>query len=183
MAGLLAGIGLWAGCDDGGARVCGPGDAPAAGVTSSAGEAGATIAYGQFTSSPNNDCPRPGGGLTSITVDGVQTDPTPSIPYHMTFCLPRPEQIDDGPISLADDSLVQVIDVWAELPDGCRLHLDRSAPPEGTIEFLGYCEAGLAPEGYAITLDATIPGERICDDLPNEPVTIYLGGTVSVAAQ
>lgn len=182
MAGLCAGIGLLAGCAD--ERVCGAGDAPAAGVTATIGNA--SITYGNFTASANNDCPASDGDRTSITIDGVQTDPTPGMPYHMTLCLPRPGQLGGAPVALDDAALVELIDVWAELPDGCRVQLDHATPPTGTIELLGYCyDQGSQSyeDGYAMKLDATITGERICDGLPREPVTLALSGTVAVQAE
>lgn len=163
--------------------MCGPGDAPVTGVTVDI--PGATIVYGGFTSSPNNDCTPP-GGPTSLNLDGIQVDPTSDVDYHLTFCLPRPEELGDGPVSLDDTRLVQVMDVRAKLANGCRLDMDIATPPSGTIEMQGYCDGGLHAGGYAIALTGTVPGILTCDDedgMPQEqPVTITLGGTAAVEA-
>lgn len=158
---------------------CGPGDAPAAGVSATVDSV--AITYGAFDSSPNNDCTAP-GGPTSLSIHGFQREPVPSVPFSITFCLPRPDQLGSDPVSLADADLVQVVDVSAELPDGCILVLDSSAPPTGTIRFTGYCDSGLSESGYAIELDGAVSGVRICAGMADEPVTMTLGGAAAVTA-
>lgn len=183
---LVASLGLCAlaaaGCGE--ERVCGPGDAPAAGI--SAAIPGEEITYGGFTSSPNNDCPPPGGGPTSLTIEGTQAGLGPEERFSITLCLPRPDQLGDDPVPLDDADLVQLEDVNARLADDCRLRLDYSDPPEGTILFSGYCEDGLHGSGYALTLDGEVTGTRICPDgmggTSEEPVTIMLSGSSSVEA-
>src|SRR5215467_6481382 len=66
------GLGLaTAGCGD---DSCGPGGAPATGMV--AGGSGVTMTYGQFTASPNNDCPDSSApaGVVSLSIEGLQTD-------------------------------------------------------------------------------------------------------------
>jgi hypothetical protein len=178
-----------AGCSDGGDEVCGPGDAPADGLT--AAIPGATVTYGDVTSSPNNDCPPDEGGPTSITIEATQTGLAPGERFSMVLCLPRPDEIDAGAlgaatVALDDDRLVQLIDVSARLADDCQLRRDGAMLPGGTITFAGYCDAGDAAEGYALTFDGTAAGRRICPDgmdgFTEEPVTIVLSGTVAVRA-
>lgn len=180
----LAGAALVAvaGCggDD---SVCGPGDAPVDGVTV------AESTFGQFWSSPNNDCPPPGGsGPTSLTVQGAQTDP--EAPVDSTFlvlCLPRPDEIGSAPIPLTDSDRVQLIDLVATDADDCDVELDRDRPLAGTITFSGFCGDGDGDEGYAISFDATVPMLRTCsvDGEPGEPEPIEaeVGGRVAVDAQ
>ena len=159
---------------------CGPGDAPANGVTGQIGSD--TVGFGQFNSSPNNDCNVPGGGV-SLTLDGVQTAPTET-GVHITFCLPQPAELGKGPVSLADTTMVEVIDVFARVGD-CITQIDRRAPPTGTIEFIGYCDGGTHSGGYAISLSGTVSGTRTCtssDAGAAEEVTIELGGSASVLA-
>jgi hypothetical protein len=159
---------------------CGPGDAPASGVTGSA--EGETVAYGQFTTSPNNDC-SVAGHPTSLTLDGIQTDPAASPPLHLTFCLPRPDQI-DGEVALDDLERIEVIDLFAEMGD-CFLALDRTVAPTGTITFDGYCADGTDPAGYAIRFDGTVGGTLSCPDGDggaDRSVTVTLGGEAAVTA-
>ncbi len=162
---------------------CGPGELTATGVTITI--PGQTIRYDQFTSSANNDC-TPTGGPTSLTLDGIQVDPMTDVAFSMAFCLPRPVELSSGTVSLADDRLIELIDVRASLEDGCRLDIDRSIAPTATITFQGYCQNGLHPDGYAIELSGTTAGFLVCDDgnggSSQEPVTLTFGGAAVVEA-
>jgi hypothetical protein len=159
-------------------RVCGPGDAPAAGVTTDIG--GQVFSFGQFTSSPNNDCTPPDGELTSVTLDGLQIEPVPPMQQHITFCLPRPEQLGDGPIELPDER-VQVIDVFAN--DGaCQVSIDRAVTPMGTIDLTGYCDDAADPAGYAVSVDLAVGITRACGVDPPESLTVTVTGAASVQA-
>ena len=177
--------GLGCGGDD---AVCGPADAPLAGaaVAIEGNPGGGTIAYGDFTSSPNNDCPPPGGGPTSLTIEGTQTDLAPGERFSMVLCLPRPDEIGGESVALDDDRLVQLIDVNARLDGDCTLRLDASTPPSGTITFSGYCGDGNAGSGYALIFDGSATGTRTCPDgaggSTDEPATITLTGSVAVEA-
>ena len=164
------------GCSDD--AVCGPDPLlPADGIVAAIG--GETITYGSFTSSPNNDCTPPDRQPTSITVDGRQVEPQPSMPLIMTFCLPRPDVIGSEPIAVGDFDTLQVIDVFAELADGCLILLDRTQPVAGEATFEGYCADGLAEDGYVLSLSATIPVTRMCDGAQD---TITLSGRTQVEA-
>lgn len=101
------------------------------------------------------------------------------MPFAITFCLPRPDIIDDQPVTIDDPETLQVIDVFAELADGCLAVLDRAMPATGTATFAGYCEDGLAEAGYTIGFDATIPVTRMCD---GQSTTIALSGRADVEA-
>lgn len=168
--------------------MCGPADAPPAGASVAvAGAAGdASVSYGAFTSSPNNDCPPPGGGPTSITIEGTQTDLAPGERFSLVLCLPRPDEIGGEPIALDDDRLVQLVDVNARLDGGCTLRLDPDATPSGTLTFAGYCDGGNAEDGYALTFDGSTAGIRTCPDgaggATEEPADITLSGSVAVEA-
>lgn len=164
----------------GGEGECGPGDAP---PSVSASVAGESIAFGGFTSSPNNDCTPPGRSPTSITLDGRQTAPATQNPLHITFCLPRPDLLGQDPIALDNTELIEVVDVFAELSNGCLAVLDRAMPASGTIQFQGYCGGGVDPVGYSIVFDARVPATAMCPDSSmNGPVTIELGGPAEVQA-
>jgi hypothetical protein len=169
----LAGLfGLGAGCGD---QVCGPGDAPAAGVIASI--EGQSITYGEFLSSPNNDCSLPGAPI-SLTLEGMQVDPVPQAVRRMTFCLPRPDCLGDGPVSLDDLELVHGDRyLFAELANGCVVELDRSVPATGTIELQGYCDDGVHPAGYALVIEGAVSGTDTCT---GEPVSVELSGRAAV---
>lgn len=160
---------------------CGPGDAPAAGVTATIGTE--TAMYGSFTSSANNDCPPSPDAPISLTLDGSQVATTGGF---LTFCLPRPTELGDSPVSLDDNAHFQVIDVRGELAGDCRVIQDENGTPSGTVEFLGYCDGGLDPAGYAIAFSGTVPGVRQCPDgnggMTEESVAITLSGQASVEA-
>ena len=194
VAVLVAGLAASA-CGGDGGTDCGPGGAPADGVTVTAG-AGAgggeseSATFGQFSSSPNNDCPPPGGdGPTSLTVQGGQVDPADPARF-LVLCLPRPDRIGAAPIALDDAELVQVVDLVAAPADGCRLTLDRDRGLTGQVTFSGFCDDGTSPDGYAVAFDATIPLLRVCpagDAGPGDPgggaaVEAQLGGRAAVTA-
>jgi hypothetical protein len=162
--------------------VCGAGDAADDGLT--AVEGGTTFTYGNMAASANNDCPAPGGGVTSVTVFGAQIAPAGNAV--IAFCLPRPDDI-SGSIDLVpvhepalDSDRVQVVDV--ETVDGeCRWSM--SGDPDGTATFEGFCDNGAHADGFALTLDATIPATKTCTGLPDESVELTLSGTIAVTPQ
>ncbi|HUH01721.1 MAG TPA: hypothetical protein VML75_06975 [Kofleriaceae bacterium] len=163
------------GCN--GDAVCGPGTAPADGLSADIGTA--EVTFGGFTSSVNNDCTPPEGGPTSITVDGTQVG-QPA--FHITFCLPRPAQLGADPVAVTDVQRLEVIDINARLDENCLLILDRTRAGTGTVTFAGYCGDGLDPAGYAMEFDAVVPGTRICTGNQQEPVDIALTGSVAIDA-
>jgi hypothetical protein len=170
----LIGLGLGAGCSD---QACGPDDAPAAGVIASV--KGESITYGEFVSSPNNDCSVPGAPI-SLTVEGIQVDPVPQAVRRMTFCLPRPDLLGRGPVALDDLELVHGDRYFfGELADGCSIQLDRTVPAAGTIEFQGYCDEGVHPAGYALVIEGAVAGTDMCT---GEPLTVELSGRAAVQA-
>lgn len=163
-------------------QACGPGDTTGSDVTatSSAGQ----IVFADFTSSPNNDCPE-AGAPTSITIEAQQSSPTTTLRASLTLCLPRPDLIDTAPIDLADDSLVQIIDVTQRPEPGCLITLDRSVAAAGSITFTGFCGDGQGSEGYAIVLDGTVGGQLACETdggMTAEAISVTLRGSAAVAA-
>jgi hypothetical protein len=176
VAVAVAALGAAVGCNGG---ECGPGEAPPDGVTVTVGAE--SVSFGGFSTSPNNDCPRQ-GHPTSVTITGSQVQPQPAIAAFLTFCVATPDRIGSGPIELAGEDTVEVVDVQGDL-DGCRLRRDRTRSLTGTIRFAGYCDDGLDPAGYAIELAAEVPGIRSCPDGDDEEVTIELTGQAAVAAE
>ena len=168
---------------DGGGEACGPGDAPADGITVDVGgdpEAGAV--FGQLRSSANNDCPPPESGVpTSITIQGGQTDPAAPATF-LTLCLPRPDLIDSDPIPLDDETRVQLVDLLAAPADGCSLDIDRERATAGEVTFSGFCDDGVNEAGYSLGFAATVPLLRTCGEDPPESVDAALGGEVAVTA-
>ncbi len=166
-----------AGCS-GDDRVCGSADAPADGLTLMID--GQAFTYGGATSSPNNDCtPVQGQEPTSLTVDLRQLTPTPPAERLLVLCLPRPDALGEEPIAIPSEELVQLIDIFAEADD-CFISLDRSASSTGTATFIGFCDAGSHPDGYALELEGSFAGTRTCEGQAMESVRIELDGRVAV---
>jgi hypothetical protein len=177
---ILAAVAALSGCGDD--ENCGPGEAAADGIQIEVD--GQTLSYGNFTSSPNNDCPDPGGGPTALTIEGEQVFPATSATFHLTFCLPSPDDIGESPIALSGDDRVQVIDVSGEI-DGCRVFRDASQTPSGTIAFIGYCDDGLHPGGYALELSGSVPALRACAidaGTGQDSVTLDVSGRAAIDA-
>ncbi|HVV81967.1 MAG TPA: hypothetical protein VHE35_02765 [Kofleriaceae bacterium] len=186
---LLAGAALAAGCGDDGnggdvdASQCGPGGAPADGLTLTVD--GETVTYGGFTSSVNNDCTIAGSGVISVSIHATQVSGTGSF----TLCLPRPDLLGAAPVPLAPtrlppqaDDRVQLIDSSATLSGGCTLARDPVAPPSATVTFTGYCAGGTDPAGYALGMSGTIGVTRTCAG-NSLGVSAAVAGTVAVAVQ
>lgn len=167
------------GGDDDGGDGCGPGglvDAVAVAPTT-----GDPATFGEFHSSANNDCTAPGGGPTSLTIQGTQVDPADAARF-LVLCLPSPDRIGDEPISIADDSLVQLVDLVAVPADGCRVALDRDRAPSGTITFGGYCDDGSDPAGYSLSFDVQVPVLRTCGEDEPAAIEAALAGEAPVIA-
>jgi hypothetical protein len=172
-----------AGCggddDDDGPGACGPGSITDAVVAEPA--TGDPATFGEFHSSANNDCTAPGDGPTSLTIQGTQVDPSDPARF-LVLCLPSPDLIGEEPVSIADDSLVQLIDLVAMPADGCRVELDRDRAHSGTVSFGGYCEGGIDPAGYALTFDVQVPVLRTCGEDEPEASEATLHGAAPVIA-
>jgi hypothetical protein len=156
---------------------CGPGDEEAPGLIVE------TITFGEMSASPNNDCPPPSGEHpTSITIQGTQVDPEATGQF-VVFCLPRPDLIDDQPVSFTDTDRLELVDLFGRDGNGCALRFDRSAQPgSGTATFSGFCDNGTASEGFAISLTGVLPFTRTCDGEDPVPFTGALGGRAAVTA-
>ena len=174
---ITAGASAAVGCsgDD-----CGPGDAPADGL--SIDVTGTTLTYGDGTTSPNNDC-SVADAPTSLTIDIAQVDPAPAMRRALILCVPRPDLLGD-PLALTSDAEVtgvQVIDIFADA-DGCLISLDRSRAITGTATFTGACDGGADPAGYALALASDLPATRACSGMPDEAITITLSGELAITA-
>lgn len=159
----------FAGCssDD----VCGPGDAPAVGLVASSGDV--ILSYGNLTSGRNHDCTPPDApaGVISLTLEGTQVGSVAPI----VFCVPRPDLLDRGAAIGTD---FRIIDVFGGA-DGCTFMLPLTAMPTGNARVTGYCDNGLNPAGYALTIDAEVELERTCSGV-TDLVSFRIVGTTAV---
>ena len=171
-----------AGCGDDDAT-CGPGDAPASGLTLTV--AGETVSFGSFTASENNDCTDFSSGVISVSVHGTQAGGA----QPLTLCLPRPDLLGATPVAVVPNrnppmagDRVQLVDVSAGLAGGCAVVLDAAAAPTVTATFTGYCDGGKDPAGYAVALSGDVTLTRTCNGT-TDTVTGTLGGQVAVTVQ
>jgi len=164
-----------AGCGDDDS--CGPGGDEAAGVTLAA------VTFDNFAASANNDCPPSAGQHpTSVTVQGEQI--SPEVPgQFLVLCLPRPDLIDDQPVSFTDSERLEVIDVFGQDGDGCDIHFDDTAEPgSAAATFSGFCDNGTNESGFAMSLSGNLPISRTCGADPPEAQLAPLGGRAKVTA-
>lgn len=177
---LTAALALVGAACSGDDDACGPGDAPAAGITLTVG--GETATFGGFTASVNNDCTIAGSDVISVSVHGTQVGGSAAL----TLCLPRPDLLGATPVALVPsrvpplaDDRAMVIDSSAVLAGGCTVQKDVATSPAGTAAFLGYCDGGADPAGYALELTGTVPLVRTCGSTMDS-VTGTLAGRVAV---
>jgi hypothetical protein len=158
---------------------CGPGDEDAPGITVEA----AAVTFGNFAASANNDCPPSAGEHpTSITIQGEQT--SPEVPgQFLVLCLPRPDLIDDQPVSFSDGERLELVDLFGQDGSGCGIRFDDTAEPgSAAVTFSGFCDNGTSESGFAITLSGNLPITRSCDGDPPTADTSALSGRAEVAA-
>jgi hypothetical protein len=175
ISGLALLLAALSGCGDDDS--CGPGDEEATGVTVG------TITFGNFAASANNDCPPTAGEHpTSITVQGEQI--SPEVPgQFLVFCLPRPDLIDDQPVSFTDGERFELVDLFGQDGDGCTVRFDDTAEPgSAAATFSGFCDNGTNEAGFALTLSGNLPVARTCDGDPAEADVAALDGRAAVVA-
>ncbi len=166
---LLVGYSLL-GCDD---EVCGPSEESLTSISVSLGSS--EIVYGDWQSSPNNDCGEVGGPV-SLTLDAQQQGAS----FALTLCLPRPDKLSKTPVDVAEASRIRIIDIFAEASDDCIASYDRTRAPTGSIGFPGLCGDGDGPEGFSLDLNFTAPMTIACDGLDAESTEIQFSGLVAV---
>lgn len=115
---------------------------------------GENISYGDFVSSPNNDCPFP-GSPTSLTIEGRQITPSTDDERSVVLCVPQPD-IFPGAATLGDDEEilngeVQLIDIFGEYAD-CTFSLNQAVVPTGDIAVSGFCEDGTHEDGFVMSV-------------------------------
>ena len=152
-------VGLLAACsDDGGDDVtCGPGDAPADGITLTGD--GIEVRYQALRAGPNNDCPDSDPSApTSMTIVGTQTDSGAPL----VLCVSRPDRWGNTATPLGTAIVVEDADGVA---GGCTLNTSKdTAAPTGTARAEGYCGDGLDPAGFALVIDAEVAVTVRCGD-------------------
>jgi hypothetical protein len=155
---------------------CGPGSAPASGLTASSADV--SLVYGGLSSGANNDCPDPDipiGEIVSVTIEGSQQD-TGSL---VVFCLPRPDKLANETLQLGTG--LRIIDFNGE-KDGCTYAFEASRPVTGTVSSSGICDNAEDPAGWALTIDGNISLRRTCP-AATDTIAVSLTGTVAVTAK
>lgn len=162
-----------AGCSD---DNCGPRGAPAVGIVAS--DSGVTMTYGNFSGSPNNDCPDPAApsGVISLTIVGTQSDGTGLL----TLCVGRPDLLASGaPAFGPDPGQIHVID-FNGTANNCTLTIDKTQPPSGVAASSGMCGNGSDAAGFAIQFNAAFIFKRTCGATIDSPL-LAVRGLVAVA--
>jgi hypothetical protein len=166
------------GCGGGGNTHCGPGDAPADGITATDGSA--MLTYGGFTFGANNDCTPVGSAITSLSLFSTQTGVSGT--FHFDLCIERPDQL-ATPQALGPDVEnaavpVHVVDFGGSA-NNCEYDLDHSARPSGTAQAIGACANGTDPSGFAFEVSGAIPATRTCGTAIDQ-VTLTVAGRAAV---
>ncbi len=148
---------------------CGPDEAAdlVLGSTSGSDE---LVQWGEFQSSPNNDCGEPGGPV-SLTVEGKQVGVALQ---SIVLCMPRPDKLAGKTIDIGNSSRVRLIDVFS-FQSGGQGSLDRTRAASGTIGFTGICDDGLDPAGYSLDFDLTVPLDILQGDVITSDSLHFLG--------
>jgi hypothetical protein len=160
---------------------CGPGDAPADGITITG--PGVALTYDKFTAGLNNDCTVPAaGGVISVTIHASQVGN--ALP--LTFCISRPELFGKEPLALAkddnNDPTLEFRVVDASGMDASCTYSIATAPITGTATGEGVCANMTDPAGFSLTLDGSLTLNRTCG-ATMDTVAVTLAGTVAVATE
>jgi hypothetical protein len=168
-------LAVLAGCGDDDS--CGPGDEEAPGLRVEA------VTFGDFAASANNDCPPSAGQHpTAVTIQGEQVEPAVSGQF-LVLCLPRPDLIDDQPVSLVDSERIELVDLFGQDADGCQIRFDDTAQPgSAAVTVHGFCDNGTDSAGFAVSMTGTLPVTRTCDGDPPAAESAPLGGRAVVEA-
>jgi hypothetical protein len=169
----LAGLALGSACCGGDS--CGPGGAAADGLELAG--TGVDVRYGGLSAGSNHDCPDPNApaGVTSITISGAQTTST----FPVTFCIPRNDLLGVQGLALGAD--VKIVDLAADIGNGCTLALMSTPAPTGTVTATGVCGDGTDHAGFAMTVEnGVVPMKRTCG-AQVDVLNLALTGTVAVA--
>ncbi|HTJ45433.1 MAG TPA: hypothetical protein VL463_25180 [Kofleriaceae bacterium] len=155
--------------------VCGPGMAADNGLELAG--TGVDVHYKDLHASANNDCPDPSApsGVISLTIGGSQDGSA----FPVTLCIPRPDRLSSGALALGTD--VKIIDLGADIGNGCTLARATTPDPTGTVKASGLCGNGKDPAGFALTFEnGVVPMKRTCG-AQVDVLNLALTGTVAVA--
>jgi hypothetical protein len=171
---FLLATSLLIGCSDDASTTCGPGGAASDGLTAGNGSDVALV-YENVSASANNDCPDPAAptGVVSLTVNGSQKGGTGLI----TFCIPRPDNLAKGNVSLGSD--VKIVDVTGTA-GSCMVSKNSTTVPLGTVGSIGLCDNGTNKKGFALVFDGNLVLSRDCGGTVDN-VPVQLVGTVAVS--
>ena len=136
------------------------------------------MTYGNFSGSPNNDCPDPAApsGVISLTIVGTQSDGTGLL----TLCVGRPDLLaSQAPAFGPDPGQIHVID-FNGTANNCTLKIDKTQPPNGVAASTGMCANGSDAAGFAIEINAVFVFMRTCGSTIDSP-PLTLRGRVAVA--
>lgn len=155
---------------------CGPKGAAEFALTAASATDQISLVFGDLRSGANNDCPDPAApsGVVSLTFSGTQMGQTGLI----TFCVPRPDQLDSG---LPLGSGIKLVDLTGA-DASCTYTLDASQPPTGTGTGHGVCSNGTDPLGFGIVFDGNVTLQRTCGATVDS-VHVALSGDVLVKPQ
>jgi hypothetical protein len=174
--GALALVAGFAGCGDD--AVCGPpegADPDGIGATTPGGP----VTWGDFDSSPNNDC-----GMQSLSVHGFQATPVLAggITPPITLCIPQPSAIGADPITpgFTDDDTVRLVDFAGGDAEDCTFTVDRDVALAMTVAFTGFCDDGANAAGYGISRAGSVAVKRDCAGTITD-ATVQLSGTAPVS--
>jgi hypothetical protein len=170
-----------AGC--GGGDSCGTSGAPSTGLVATGADSAATLTFGDLHAGLNNDCPAPGApaGVTSLTVQGTQTDA--GAQGFITLCISRPDLLATKPQDLGlngSAAAAQLVDATGTA-NNCSLAIDTAQPAAGTVSADGLCQDGGDPAGFALVVDATLHLQRTCNTAVDS-IAVTLRGRVAVTA-
>jgi hypothetical protein len=186
----LTSVLVLAACGDDAPEVCGPSDDAGDGITVSAESQ--VFRFASFTAGANNDCPAPSppAGLISVTIFSQQVEPAGT--GLITLCLPRPDLVEGVAVEVPldpdnhpaeEDDRAHVIDVAADLGNGCRWTADPATPPDGTATFTGVCGGGEDERGFELALAGTVTLIERCTGMPDRTLEATLAGSVVVTPE
>jgi len=132
--------------------------------------------YSSFTAAANNDCPTV-GSPTSITVAADQQGAAGSI----ILCISRPESIGAGAVSVTTDANVRLLSLSGNLD--CSYVLTPSPELELEATFSGFCDDGVAAEGFSMRLVGTVPVTYSCPGQEDVQRTVQLNGSTTVTVE
>ncbi len=152
---------------------CGIEGAPEFGLTASGDQVALT--YGDLSAIAGNDCSDPATpSIISLTISGKQMGSTDT---QLTICVPRPDQLENGPLDLGAAIVFNQLD---GSDASCTYSLEPTVPPTGTLRSQHMCSNGTDKAGFALVVNGAVTLARACGGT-NSKVAVTLTGTTAVA--